>query len=120
MASGSNLIPDASEPLQLSRSNAGEFSDYTFKFTTTTFIRIGASVSVEFPAEYGSNNLGITKCSGYVMEEFVKTEIDCTVAGRVVTLPVPQIDAGLFKIGVRGVQNPSDAGGVGRFKIKTY
>ena len=66
------------------------------------------------------SGLGITTCSAFAIEEIAKTDFSCSVSDRKVTVTMTEIEAGVLKIGVRDVLNPSTDGGTGTFKIWTY
>jgi hypothetical protein len=67
-----------------------------------------------------ATNLGITTCDGFQIIEKLNKSVPCSVSGRVVSFTTDSVDVGTFRIGVRGVTNPTTDGGIGSFKILSY
>ena len=116
---GGKVTPEAHNPVLLTRANVNEYSDYTFQFSLATGILTGSTIDIEFPQQYVSG-LGITTCSAFAIEEIAKIDFICSVSDRKVTINMSVIEAGVLKIGIRDVLNPSTDGGTGTFRIWTY
>lgn len=112
------ITPDSQNPVELSRSNAGGHSDYTFNFSTRVRILDNATVTVVFPNEFASG-LGLSSGSCFKKSQSVFTSIPCSFSGKTVIWNIGSIDAGILSVGIYKVLNPVVGGGTGYFKVYT-
>ena len=75
------LTPIGTNPVTHTKSNKGEFADYTFTFAPESVIPSGGTIEIIFPSQFKSG-LGVV----YNSSNFCS--YSCTVTGHLVTMTV--------------------------------
>lgn len=109
--------PDVVAPLELTRTNAGFTSRYSFAFYLDHAIAQDASLTIDFPSQYSQLFSGA--CSVFDISNSTPKAVPCTIQSRRITLDFGRLNAGRYVIKIENVSNPSTAGSTSTFTVQT-